>query len=146
MKLLKTLAVGAALLAGAALAQTAPTDPSAIARSELMKSVGMNIGVLANMAGGKEAHDPAKAEAARAALVEAAAKVETAFAEQGAADPYSTAKPEIWANWDDFLVKAKAMGDAAGAVDVASAESIGAGMAGLGATCSDCHKAYRIAK
>lgn len=146
MKFLKALAVGTALVAGAALAQTAPTDPNAVARSELMKSIVMNIGVLGNMASGKEAHDPAKAEAARTALVEAAAKIETVFAEQGVADPYSTAKPEIWTNWDDFLVKAKAMGDAAAAVDTASAEGIGAGMTGLGATCSDCHKANRVSK
>ena len=36
------------------------------------------------------------------------------------------------------------MGDAAGAMDVASAETIGAGMAALGGACKDCHTAYRI--
>ncbi len=143
MKLIKAFAIGAILAAGAAFAQQDPTDPNAVARSELMKMVGMNTGILGNMAGGKDPYDAAKAEAAKAALIEAAAKIETAFAEQGAADPASEAKPEIWANWDDFLVKAKALGDAAAAVDVSSVETIGAGMGAIGGSCKDCHTTYR---
>jgi len=146
MKLFKAFAIGAVLAAGAAYAQEDPTDPNAIARSDLMKTVGMNTGILGNMASGKEPHDAAKAEGAKAALIEASGKTEATFMEQGAADPASEAKPEIWANWDDFLVKAKALGDAAGAVDVASAESIGAGMAGIGGACKDCHTTYRVMK
>jgi cytochrome c556 len=146
MKLIKAFALGAVLAAGAAYAQEEPTDPQAIARGELMKMVGMNTGILGNMAGGKEPFDAAKAEGAKAALIDAAAKIEATFMEQGAADPVSEAKPEIWANWDDFLVKAKALGDAAGAVDVASVETIGAGMGAIGGACKDCHTSYRIMK
>lgn len=144
MKLIKAFAIGAVLAAGAAFAQDAePTDPNAIARSELMKIQGMNAGILGKMAKGEEAYDLAKAEAAKAALIDSAAKIETVFAEMGAEDAASEAKPEIWTNWDDFLVKAKALGDAATAMDVASAETIGAGMGAVGGSCSDCHKAYR---
>lgn len=147
MKLVKALAAGAILVAGVAYAQDAePTDPNAIARAELMKLVGKNTGVLGNMASGKEPHDAAKAETAKAALIEAAARIEATFAEQGAADPVSEAKPEIWSNWEDFLVKAKALGDAAAAVDVASAETIGAGMGAIGGACKDCHTTYRVQK
>jgi len=146
MKFVKAFAVGALLAAGAAYAQEDPTDPNAVARSDLMKIVGQNTGILGNMASGKEPFDAAKAEGAKAALVEAAGKIEETFAEQGGADPASEAKPEIWANWDDFLVKAKALGDAAGAVDVASVETIGAGMGGIGGTCRDCHTTYRVMK
>lgn len=147
MKLVKALAAGAILVAGVAYAQDAePTDPNAIARAELMKLVGQNTGVLGNMASGKEPHDAAKAETAKAALIEAAARIEATFAEQGAADPASEAKPEIWSNWEDFLVKAKALGDAAAAVDVASAETIGAGMGAIGGACKDCHTTYRVQK
>jgi cytochrome c556 len=144
MQLIKAFALGAVLAAGAAFAQEDPTDPQAVARSELMKMVGMNTGILGNMASGKEAFDAAKAEGAKAALIDAAAKVEAAFMEQGGADPASEAKPEIWSNWDDFLAKAKAMGDAAAAVDVASVETIGAGMGAIGGACKDCHTSYRI--
>ena len=146
MKVIKAFAVGAILAAGAAFAEEEPTDPNAIARAELMKMVGMNTGILGNMAGGKEPYDAAKAEAAKAALIEAAGKIEATFKDQGAADPVSEAKPEIWANWDDFLVKAKALGDAAAAIDVASAETIGAGMGAIGGACKDCHSTYRVMK
>lgn len=146
MKLIKAFAIGAVLAAGAAFAQEDPTDPNAIARSDLMKMVGMNTGILGNMASGKEPFDAAKAEGAKAALIEASAKIEATFMEQGAADPVSEAKPEIWANWEDFLMKAKAMGDAAGAVDVASAETIGAGMGAIGGSCKDCHTSFRVMK
>ncbi len=146
MNLIKAFALGAVLAAGAAYAQDAPTDPNAIARSELMKIVGMNTGILGNMAGGKDPFDAAKAEGAKAALIEAASKIEATFKDQGAADPVSEAKPEIWANWDDFLIKAKAMGDAAGAIDVASAETIGAGMGAIGGSCKDCHTTFRVMK
>lgn len=147
MKYVRALAVGAILVTGVAYAQDAePTDPNAIARSELMKLVGQNTGVLGGMANGKEPFDAAKAEAAKAALIEAASKIEATFAEQGAADPVSEAKPEIWTNWEDFLVKAKAFGDAAAAVDVASAETIGTGMGPIGGSCKDCHTTYRVQK
>jgi cytochrome c556 len=146
MRIAKAFAIGALLAAGAAFAEEERTDPNAIAREELMEMVGKNTGILGDMAGGKTAYDAAAAEGAKAALIEASAKIEATFMEQGAADPASEAKPEIWANWDDFLVKAKALGDAAGAMDVASAESIGAGMGALGGACKDCHTTYRIMK
>lgn len=143
MKLVKAFAIGAILAAGAAFAEQEPTEPNAIARQELMKLVGMNTGILGKMAGGETPYDAAAAEGAKAALIDAAAKIEATFMEQGAEDPADKAKPEIWTNWDDFLVKAKALGDAAGAVDVASVESIGAGMGAIGGACKDCHTTYR---
>lgn len=147
MKLVKAAVLGAILVAGSVYAEDVePTDPSAIAREEVMKMIGMNIGILGDMAGGKTAHDAAAAEAAKAALIDATAKIEAAFMDQGAADPASIAKPEIWANWDDFLLKAKAANDAATALDVSSAETIGAGMGALGGACKDCHSTYRMPK
>ena len=146
MKFVKAAVIGAILAAGAAFAEGERTDPNAIARSTLMKTIGMNTGILGNMAGGKDPYDAAKAEGAKAALIEAAAKIEETFKEQGGADPASEAKPEIWANWDEFLEDAKALGDAAAAMDVASAESIGAGMGALGGACKDCHTDFRVMK
>lgn len=146
MKFVKAAVIGVILTAGAAFAEGDRTDPNAIARSDLMKVIGKNTGILGDMAGGKAAYDAAAAEAARAALIEAAVKIEATFKDQGAADPASEARPEIWANWDDFLADAKAMGDAAGAMDIASAETIGAGMGALGGTCKDCHTEFRMMK
>ena len=146
MKFAKALIIGAVLSAGAAFAEEERTDPNAIARAELMQTIGKNIGIIGDMAGGKTAFDAAAAEAAKAALVEATGKIEATFKDQGAADPASEAKPEIWANWDDFLKKAKAAGDAAGALDVASVDTLKAGMGALGGACKDCHTTYRIMK
>lgn len=147
MKIAKILLLGVVLSAGVAYAEDMePTDPNATAREELMKTIGKNIGIVGDMAGGKAAFDAAAAEAAKAALIEATGKIEATFKDQGAADPASAAKPEIWANWDDFLKKAKAANDAATALDVASVESIGAGMGALGGACKDCHTTYRVAK
>ena len=146
MKFVKALLLGAILTTGVAHAEGERTDPNAIARSDLMRTIGKNIGMLGDMAGGKAAYDAAGAEGAKAAIIEAAGKIEATFKEPGAADPASEAKPEIWANWDDFLANAKKLGDAAGAMDVASAESIGAGMGALGGVCKDCHTEFRMMK
>ncbi|WP_333814564.1 c-type cytochrome [Tabrizicola sp.] len=146
MKFAKALIIGAVLSAGAAFAEEERTDPNAIARAELMETIGKNIGIIGDMAGGKAAFDATAAEAAKAALVEATGKIEATFRDEGAADPASEAKPEIWANWDDFLKKAHAASDAAGALDVASAETLKAGMGALGGACKDCHTSYRVMK
>jgi cytochrome c556 len=146
MKLAKALMIGAIFTAGVAFAEAERTDPNAIARSNLMKTIGKNTGILGNMAGGKDPYDAAGAAAAKAAIVEAAGMIEATFKEQGAADPADEAKPEIWTEWDDFLADAKKLGDAASAMDVASAETIGAGMGALGGACKDCHTEFRIMK
>jgi cytochrome c556 len=143
MKFAKAMLLGAVLTAGVAYAEGERTDPNAIARSDLMKKQGMNVGILGNMAKGEEPYDLAKAEAAKAALIETSAMIATVYAEPGGEDPASEAKPEIWTNWEDFLAKAKALGDAAAAMDVASAETIGAGMGAVGGACVECHKVYR---
>ena len=145
MKFAKALIIGAVLSAGAAFAEEERTDPNAIARGELMTTIGKNIGIIGDMAGGKTEFDAAAAEGAKAALIEATGKIEATFKDQGGADPASEAKPEIWANWDDFLKKATAASDAANALDVASLDTVKAGMGALGGACKDCHTTYRMA-
>ncbi len=146
MKLTKAVLIGAVLAAGAVYAQAERTDPNSIARSDLMRMQGKNIGILSEMAEGKIPYDAAAAEAAKAVLVETSGKIEAVFMEPGAADPASRAKPEIWTNWEDFLKKSKTFGDAAAAMDVASVESIGAGLGAVGGACGDCHKTYQVPK
>lgn len=144
--LAKTLLVSALLMTGTAFAQDmVATDPDVIARKALMKSMGGAAKTLGGMAGGEMAYDAAAAEAAKQTLIAAAGEVGAKFT-NNAEDPASEAKAEIWSNWDDFLAKGKALGDAAAALDVASAESIGAGMGGIGGSCKGCHTAYRVQK
>ena len=90
MKAIKAMLISAIFAAGAVYAQeeeAEPTDPQAIAREELMKMIGQNIGILGDMAGGKAAYDATAAEAAKAVLIEATGKIEATFTEQGAPDP-----------------------------------------------------------
>ena len=141
----KALAVGLALFAGAAFAEAAATDPLVIAQKDLMKSFGGAAKTLGGMASGEVAFDAAAAEAAKAALVAGSADIAVKF-EKAGTDPESDAKPEIWTNWADFLVKAKGLTDAATALDVASADGIKAGMGGIGGACKACHTTYRKAE
>lgn len=141
---LTALALTAALIGGVAMAADA-TDPIVVAQKTLMKSFGGAAKTLGGMAGGDVAYDAAAAEAAKAALIAGAADIAAKW-EVAGNDPASESKPEIWTNWDDFMAKGKALGNAAAALDVASAESIGAGMGAIGGTCKDCHTTYRIMK
>ncbi len=135
-----------ALVSGLGLATVASaqaTDPNVIARQTLMKTIGMNTKILGDMAGGKTAFDAATAEAAKAALVAAAADIPAKYQVE-AMDADTKAKPEIWANWDDFVAKGAALGTAAGAIDIASAETIAVGLQAVGGSCSACHQTYRV--
>ncbi len=137
-----------ALIAGFVLSATVvfagkSTDPDAMARQTLMGTVGMNTKVLGEMAGGKVAFDAAAAEAAKAALADAAGKIAATFEPQGT-DAESKAKPDIWTNWEDFLAKADGLAKAAGALDATTLEGLQAGMAGVGGTCKDCHSKYQL--
>ena len=138
----KAIFSGLILCAGVAFAGKS-TDPDAMARQTLMGTVGMNTKILGDMAGGKAEFDAAKADAAKLALVDAAGKIPVAYKGQGT-DAESEAKPEIWTNWDDFLLKAEALGKAATVLDATTVEGVQAGMGGLGGACKDCHTKYRI--
>lgn len=129
-----------AMVASVAFAEA--TEENTVARQALMKTIGGNTKILGDMAGGKADFDAAAAEAAKAAIVAAAAEIGAKF-ETNATDPESKSKPEIWTNWDDFLAKAKALGDAAGALDASSVDGVKAGMGGIGGACKDCHTTYR---
>lgn len=142
-KLTKALVAGLILAGGVAYAQTMATDPTVIARQELMKSFGGAAKALGGMASGEVAYDAAAAEAAKATLVAGSAEIAAKFTDNPT-DAGSKAAPAIWTGWDAFVAKAQGLSDAAGALDVASAESIGAGMAAIGGACKACHTDYRM--
>lgn len=142
--LAKSLVAGLVLVAGVAFAETEATTPEVIARHDLMKSFGGAAKTLGGMAKGEVAYDAAAAEAAKQVLIAGAADIGPKFT-ANVEDAGSEAKPEVWTGWDDFVAKGNALGTAAAALDVASAETIGAGMAGVGGACKDCHTTYRMA-
>ncbi|MCW1918987.1 cytochrome c [Rhodobacter sp. KR11] len=137
----KLMVLGAIMAGGIAFAEGA-NDPEVKARQELMDSFGGAMKTLGDMAGGKVAYDAAAAEAAKKALVDGAAGIEAAF-KNNATDPAGKAKPEVWTAWDDFVAKAGDLGTAAGALDVSSTETVGAGMGAIGGACKACHTAYK---
>lgn len=140
------LAAGLILgLTGGALAHSGVKSAAVKARMALMGQIKEATGTLGGMAKGAIAHDAAKAAAARAALIEHAGAIGPAFRAQES-DPKSEARPEIWSDWDGFTTRAAAMEAAARALDTGSLAGIRDGMAGLGASCGGCHKAYRIEK
>lgn len=138
----KAFAVGLMMVAGVAIAAEA-TDPTVKARQELMDTIGMNTGILGKMAGGENPFDAAAAEAAQTAIATAAGEIAAKFEPQ-ATDPKSTAKADIWTNWDDFVKKGDALKAAAEGMDATTLEGVQAGMAGVGGSCKDCHTTYRI--
>ena len=143
MKLIsKTLIASLILIAGVAAAKEGVKDPTVKARMDLMGLNGKNSKILGEMAGGKTAFDAAAAAAAKAELMATAAQIAAKFEVQ-ATDPVSIAKPEIWANWADFVAKAGALQAAAAALDVASLDSVKAGMGDVGGACKACHTTYR---
>ena len=140
---LTAIALGVSMIAGLAIAEGTATDPLVIAQKDLMKTFGGAAKTLGGMAGGNVAFDAAAASAAKAALVDGAAKIAVVF-EKAGSDPASEAKPEIWTNWEDFMAKSKAMGDAATALDATTLAGVQAGMGGIGGACKACHTAYRM--
>ncbi len=144
MKIVTKLLVAGLMFAGGVAIAAEATDPQVKARQELMDAIGGGMKVLGGMAEGKAAYDAAAAEAAKAAIVTAAGEITAKFEPQ-AVDPKSTAKAEVWTNWDDFVAKGNDLSTAAGAWDVSSPETIGAGMGAVGGACKACHTAYRAA-
>jgi cytochrome c556 len=142
---MKTPALAAALILALGLLPALAQDAGAPipARKALMESYGAAAKTLAEMVSGKTPFDPAAAAAAQAVLAAAGSDVAGRFRKL-AVDASSKAKGAIWSNWDDFIARAQATGDAAGAMDLSSAEALAPGFAALGETCKACHGSYRM--
>lgn len=139
----KALVVGLLLAAGVAIAAEGVTDPTVIAREDVMKINAGAMKTLGGMAKGDVAFDAVAAEAAKAALIAAAADIPVKFKEP-ATDPKSAAKPEIWTNWDEFADYAGKLSAAATAMDASSLEGVRAGIDAVGKSCGDCHTEFKI--
>ncbi len=146
MKLHTALATLALILAtGTAMAEEKAKDPDVLARQGLMNKIAKSTKVLGDMASGKTEFSGPAATNAKKSLIDYAPKIPAAFEKQ-ADDPKSEAKPNIWTDMDGFNAKAKGLGDAAGAIDVSSLETLKAGMGEIGGACKACHKEYRAKK
>lgn len=113
------------------------------ARMDAMKEIGGAMKVLGTMAKGAVEFDAVAAQAAVDAVADQSAMVPVLFEAQET-DPMSEAKPEIWANWDDFVAKSNALNAAATSVSITDASSIPAALGAMGGSCKDCHTDYRM--
>lgn len=130
------------MIASMALAHNGVQNAKVMARMQGMEQIGAASKTLGSMARGRVAYDADAAAAAKAALAQHAGEIAALF-EENATDPKSEAVPAIWENFADFTDKADALRDAAEALDISSADSIGAGMGAIGGACRSCHRAYR---
>ncbi|WP_370230086.1 cytochrome c [Cognatishimia sp.] len=130
------------MIATVALAHNGVQNPAVMARMQGMEQLGAASKVLGNMARGRVAFDAEAAAAAKAALVQHASEIPALFEAQED-DPKSEARAEIWEDFAGFTENANALKDAAEALDITNADTIGSGMGAIGGTCRSCHRSYR---
>ena len=140
-------AIIALLLCGAGAVAMAQGD-AIKTRQEAMKSNG---GAMKAIKAVVEANGPAADIAAPAQkIAEVAANIPALFPQGSDMGGETSAKPEIWQNWDDFKAKADSLKmqadmlvSAAQAGDIAT---VRAQFEKVGGACGTCHKAYKAAK
>ena len=149
MRLILTAAVIAALPLTVLAEDDDPIHQAIEARHGFYQMLAINMGTLAGMAKGDIAYDEAAASTA-AANIEALTKYNLPRlflegSEAGKAED-SAAKPDIWANLDDFRAKFAGLGEAAAGASEAvkgGAENVGPVVGKLGEACKACHDKYR---
>jgi cytochrome c556 len=139
----------AAAAAGSAADEDSPEFAAIQYRQGLMHVLAFKAGPVRNMADGTTPVDEALFAESAADLAAAAGMITEGFVANSSTDdvPGSGGLPDIWSNWDDFMVKAAALEDAANEVARLAAQG---GFAAaqdaaneLGANCGGCHRPYR---
>ena len=137
------------LVAGLVLvqAQEAEEDPVLVYRQKLMKGHGASMGSIGDILKYKLPYSPEHI-ATHAKNINMFSKLIPDAFEKKSPEGMTDAKPEVWANWDDFVAKSQALGDAS--AKLADAASGGGEMRtimphvkGLGDACRGCHNTYR---
>ncbi len=140
-KVFLTLAL--AFLATLSFAHANVTSEAVKARMTLMTDLKAPLALISRMARGSLDFDAEEAAEAKLVLLALAQDVPEKFTEN-VTETASGAAPEIWTNWDDFLVKSDAFTAAVQAIDTSSPDGLGTGLAAIGASCKSCHRIYRI--
>jgi cytochrome c556 len=146
-KKLSALAAAAALLV-ATVGVAASSTEAIKKRQEAMSGVREGMGALAAIAKGEAPFDAAVV-AQSAGAIEAHLKEAAPLFPEGSAqgDVETWAKPEIWENWADFVVKLEKSQAAAAALKSVTEESaFRPAMGKLGNSCKSCHTDYRRPK
>jgi cytochrome c556 len=149
-RILTALALSAAVAAPTVLlAQDRAMQTAIAARQGVFQNYQMNIGVLGGMARGTIPYDAEGAQAAADNFVKLTT-LDQRFSWPAGSDNASVegtrARPEIWQNFDDVVVKAMALNEAAVALQAVAgtgAEALGPALGPVGAACTACHDSYR---
>jgi cytochrome c556 len=144
--LIRTACVVVAL-AVSATAVTAQSDPIS-QRKELMKSVGGQARVGAQMVKGEAPFDLAKAQAIFATYASVAGKMPALFPDNSKTGGETTAAPKIWEDMNGFkagFAKFEAEAKAAQA-SVKDLDSFKTAFGNIAKNCGGCHEVYRIKK
>lgn len=149
-RLLIAAAAATMAFSGLATAQDAPFKMEIAARQGIMAYRAIQIGTLGGMAKGEIPYDAAAAQKAADNLLAAVSIDASMLWPKGSdhdANPASTALAALWADGSTIGDKAKAMTDAATAMQAAAGgglDGLKAAMGPLGGACGDCHKAFRV--
>lgn len=144
---ISTIALLSIFAAGSALAQDFGMELKA--RQGQMRLLALNLGVLGSMAKGEREYDAELAQAAAHNFVTVTALNQvTTWPEGSDMDSLeaSGAKPDVWANFEDFQKKWEDMAGPAAQLQAAAgqgAAEIGAALGPVGGTCKACHDKYR---
>lgn len=151
MRKLALFSLPVVMIIGAATVAGADSSGAIATRHAYFKNVGFEMKKMGEIA---KSFDPAAAKA-QAASFEPLLKTDfkTLFPEGTSAKDLpedNRSKPEIWANFDDFLAKEAAFKTAGGELVAAAqgtdAKAFGAAMGKVGGTCKACHDTYRLPK
>ncbi len=149
-KILAGLTLATVAFTGMAIAQDAPFAREIKARQGIMMYRAINLGVLGAMAKGEAEYDAAAAQKAADNLMASITLDASMLWPQGSdnsANPASTALAAMWEEGSGIGDKAKAMADAAAAMQAAAGvdlASLQGAMKGVGDGCGGCHKAFRV--
>jgi len=156
-KHLAAVVLAAAVAAGPASLATA-ADGEAVqavkARQDLMKSIGGNVKGLREMLQGKNTDTAADAQRRAEEIAESARQIAVLFEPEyhisNVGDIETTAKPELWTDYEDFTSKATALEEASGELALAAQtedmNAIKTAFGDMSKTCGGCHQAYRVKK
>lgn len=134
-------------LTGFAFAHQGVTNPTVMARMDLMSSVAKDMKVIGEMVKGTVPYDADAAKQSAGNLIRHAEATPKAF-EAEEQDPKSEALDVIWTDWDGFTKASVKMKTEAEAVLAAADDQseLSKAFIGLGQSCKACHKTYRIEK
>ncbi|WP_245831563.1 c-type cytochrome [Salibaculum halophilum] len=118
------------------------------ARQAHMQLYAHNIGVLGGMARERIPYDAEEASAAASNIAALSKLDQSTYWPEGSDNSVegSKALPAIWENLDDVMSKSEDLVMAAGAMEDAAGQGLGAlkgAMGGLGGACGACHEDYR---